>query len=208
MKYASLGISVVDLDTGEEVFSYDSQRALSPASSMKVITTSTGLMLLGADFKFKTEIQYDGNISEDGILDGNIYIKGFGDPSLGSAKPEGTLTYQGISKLFAEKIKEKGIKEIKGKIIGDESYYQSPPLPASWQWEDLGNYYGAGVSALNMNANTYFISFQQKTSLNTIPKVVNIQPHLPNINIQNEVKTAARGTGDNCYIFGSPYINT
>ncbi len=208
MKYASVGVSVIDLDTGKELFSHDADRALSPASSMKVITTATGLMILGENFRFRTEIQYDGNISEDGILNGNIYIKGFGDPSLGAGKPEGTLGYEEVNKLFVRKIKEKGIKKISGKIIGDESYYQSPTLPASWQWEDLGNYYGAGVNALNINANTYFLDFQQRTNPGARPKVMNIEPYLPNIHIINEVRTAARGTGDNCYIFGSPYTNT
>ena len=84
MRGASFSLIIKDLQTGENVYAYDIDRQLSPASVLKIVATSTALDILGEDYRFPTSLQYDGSI-KDGILDGNLYIKGSGDPSLGSS---------------------------------------------------------------------------------------------------------------------------
>ena len=84
LKYGVSSVCVIDVVSGKVLAEHNSKMGLTPASSMKVITTSAALHYLGRDFKFKTELQIDGNIDADGTLNGNLYIKGFGDPTLGS----------------------------------------------------------------------------------------------------------------------------
>ena len=86
MEGASFSLMVKEVETGRTLFAYDTLRQMTPASVMKTVTTATALELLGADYRFPTAIERDGGI-EQGHLRGNLYIKGSGDPSLGSAFP-------------------------------------------------------------------------------------------------------------------------
>ncbi len=202
---ALISISLIDIETGSLLGEHQSDMSLVPASSMKVITTATALAVLGKDFKFKTELQYDGEILKDGTLKGNIYIKGFGDPTLGAEKPEGNIPYVQLMSEWATKIKALGIRKIEGKVIGDASAFEYAVLAPTWQWNDIGNYYGAGASGLNINANTYELEFKQNPQLNGRPAVNTVTPNIPNLYLINEVVSAGRNSGDNCYIYGAPY---
>jgi D-alanyl-D-alanine carboxypeptidase/D-alanyl-D-alanine-endopeptidase (penicillin-binding protein 4) len=207
MKHASISMTVMDVETGKIISSHQPNLSIPPASSMKVITTATALAILGKNHKFKTELQYDGSII-NGTLQGNIYIKGFGDPTLGAELPKGNMEYKELMLQFVSAIKALGIQKIEGRIIGDGSYYNTESIPDSWQWNDIGNYYGAGVNGLNINANTYELSFRQNASLGKAPKVERTVPSLYNALFVNEVTSASKGSGDNCYIYGAPYQNT
>ena len=81
VKHGSLGLAVVDTADSEILFLYNGHESLKPASSLKAITTATALSLLGPDFTFQTVLSTDGDLSDDGLLEGNLLIKGGGDPS-------------------------------------------------------------------------------------------------------------------------------
>jgi len=76
VKYAGMGVCVLDLESGEVLGGNSMNESLTPASSLKVVTTASALGILGSDFRFKTELQYDGEIGNDGTLKGNLFIKG------------------------------------------------------------------------------------------------------------------------------------
>ena len=101
------------------VFAYDTIRQADPASVMKTVTTATALEILGEDFRFPTTLEYDGSI-DNGLLKGNLYIKGSGDPSLGSAHfaPDHKRFLQ--EWIFA--LKKVGIHKIQGAVIADGKY--------------------------------------------------------------------------------------
>ena len=80
MKGATFSIVVKDLQDGKTLYSYDTDRLVSPASVLKTVATATALEILGEDYRFETTLEYDGTIRE-GVLNGNLYIKGCGDPS-------------------------------------------------------------------------------------------------------------------------------
>ncbi len=204
-KNASVGVAIIDQNTGELVAGHNNNLALIPASSLKVLTTATMLELYGSDYQFKTEIQYDGTISPEGILNGNIYIKGYGDPSLGSHHVDAAEKIDVVLSKFAAAIQQAGIKEITGKIIGDGTYFSTRTNGDTWLWEDLGNYYGASVWGLNFHENLFQLTFQQNPKLGSIPKIKSIKPEVPNLMLVNELKSAERGTGDNAFIFNAPY---
>ena len=207
-KYGGISVSILDVESGKLIAGHQSNLGTTPASSLKVITTAAALHYLGEDFRFKTELQHDGDIDEQGTLHGNLYIKGFGDPTLGSHHFDKAEKLETVMAKFSKAVKDAGIKKIDGYIIGDASYFGTDVVGHKWLWEDLGNYYGAGAHGLNIQENMYFIEFQQTNQLGATPKVIDIKPTIPNLLLLNEVKSDVKGSGDNAYIFGAPYAYT
>lgn len=207
LRYAGISINVTDTKDGKILGSYNPELSLVPASSMKVITTAAALKMLGDDFTFKTFLEYDGEIS-NGTLDGNLYITGQADPTLGSPNLESTKDLDDITNIFLEACRKKGIQKVEGHIVGDGSYLPSQVNCPTWQWDDLGNYYAGGIWGLNFHENLYFLEFQQIGKLGGQPKINRIYPEVPNLKIENEVVSAEAGSGDNAYVFGAPYNYT
>ncbi len=205
LQHASVSISVLDLALERQVAGYQSMKSLIPASSLKVLTTASALSILGTDYRFKTEIQYDGHIDDNGVLSGNIYIKGYGDPTLGSDQIEGVPELEDIMERFRLSLQRKGIREIKGYIIADATHFESAANAPTWQWNDMGNYYASGVFGLNIHENFYYLKFRQTSRLGAIPTIAKVQPYVKELILVNEVTSAGSNTGDNAYIFGAPY---
>ena len=208
MKHAGLSVAVVDIASNNVIKGHNEDLVLTPASSLKVVTTACALQVLGPEFQFKTELQYDGAIDADGVLNGNLYIKGYGDPTLGSHHFEKVKNMEEVMNEFVNAIKSEGIKKVNGKIVGDASYFGSAVNGRSWLWEDLGNYYASGAWGLNIHENLHFLELQQVSGLGSQPKFNKIDPYIPNLMFVNELKSAAKGSGDQAYIFGSPYAYT
>ena len=106
LQNANVSLLVKDLSTNETLYEYRSKNSITPASTMKVVTTSTALELLGPDFRFETKLEIDGNISPDSVLNGNLYIRGGGDPTLGSDK----LGDKDFFPKWIEAVRNAGIK--------------------------------------------------------------------------------------------------
>jgi len=204
-RYANVSLSVIDIESNTLVAGYRPKKVLVPASSLKLLTTLTGLHVLGSDFTFETELYYSGTIREDGTLDGDIILKGGGDPTLGSKKFENNLSFNALLSSIAQAIISSGINCINGNLVMDESAYDSYPIAPSWQWNDLGNYYASGAWGININENQYYIHFNNKTKIGARPKIKNIFPHVPKLDLSNEITIDSAGTGDQAYIFGGPY---
>ena len=204
-KYGQIGFSFRSAD-GKIIHESNANKSLIPASNLKLLTTATALKILGSDYKFETKISYDGEIN-NGILNGNIYIQGGGDPTLGSDRIDGNPDYNQLIALWVQKIKAAGIKKITGTIIGDQTIFDKNLIPDQWIWTDIGNYYGAGASGLNINENLYKIYFKPGKSSGDTTTVIRTEPSMPFLSFDNTVKTAVAGSGDNAYIYGSPYTN-
>jgi len=204
MSHASVSICVLDVETGETVGNYQAKKSLTPASSMKVVTTGAALAILGEDYKFKTMLQYDGSVDEAGTLKGNLYILGQGDPTLGSSEFEAADPLDVLLPKFYEAIQKVGIKKIEGRIVGDASWLGTQGSGSTWAYEDLGNYYGAAAMGLNIHENMYFLSLQQNPKLSAPPKVKKVEPQIPNLLLMNELTSGPKDSGDNAYIFGAP----
>ena len=201
------GLSVVDAGTGEEIYGYNSNKSLKPASSLKSVTTATALSILGPDFKFETLLEYDGFIDEDGTLQGNLYIKGGGDPTLGFERFKAVASYKEILKIWAEAVKKLGIKKINGCILGDDTVYETAMVPNKWMWEDIGNYFGAGASGLNLHENKYSIQFSSGKKKGDPTNIIGVYPPQKGINFINEVRSGEVGSGDEAVIYAAPYTD-
>jgi D-alanyl-D-alanine carboxypeptidase/D-alanyl-D-alanine-endopeptidase (penicillin-binding protein 4) len=201
-KYGHIGFSLRAAD-GKIIHEFNGDKSLIPASNLKLLTTGTALRILGENFRFETKLVYDG-VVKNGTLKGNLYIVGGGDPTLGSERIPGNLNYTQLFSFWTEKIKEAGISKIEGSIIPVNSIFEKNSIPDGWIWSDIGNYYGAGVSGLNINENFYKIFFKPgKVGEGT--QILRTEPTIPNIQFDNQVKTAAAGSGDNAYIYGGPF---
>ncbi|NJL14643.1 MAG: D-alanyl-D-alanine carboxypeptidase/D-alanyl-D-alanine-endopeptidase [Microscillaceae bacterium] len=197
-----LSFSLAKVETGEELLALNAQKMLNTASVMKALTTASALALLGKSYQFATHLEYDGQI-EAGVLKGNLYIKGQGDPILGSSlRPDQDLAR--ILAVWSEKIRQAGIRRIEGHLIADESAFAPGLSPAAWLWGDMGNYFGAPAGAINVLDNTYKLYFRPG-ALGQPAQIVKTEPQIPEIYFFNEVKTAGPDTGDQASISGAPY---
>ena len=147
MKHALVAIHVVNSRSGKVVYSYNEDVGLAAASSQKVITAATAYELLGQDYRFKTTVGYSGVI-KDGTLDGNVFITSYGDPTLGSNRYAATKSEVFIKKVI-EQLALNKINNITGAIFIDQANFSLQPTPGGWIWDDIGNYYGAGLFGFN-----------------------------------------------------------
>lgn len=199
--HATVSALVQNVKTGEIVFELNSGKNLVPASIQKLITAAAALELLGPEYNFSTTVGYTGIIDSSGVLDGDIVIHGGGDPSLGSMEfPE---FYDGFIDKWLAEIKKTGIKEVKGRVITDDSYYDYNPVPPKWLWEDAGNYYGAGVYGLSLYNNVSEIHLK---TTNGAPVITGIYPPESRIQLSNQL--VASGISDYGYVFTAPYSAT
>ena len=155
LRYASVGVTVVDLDSAKAVAGYRADQSNITASTMKTVVSSAALGLLGPHFRFETPVYLEGEVRE-GCLYGNIIVKGMGDPTLGSVflPCQANIVDEIIAALRAQ-----GINKIEGEIICDDSYYGFPYYDEDWDVGDLAYDYGAAVHALNFHDNLVKVSY-------------------------------------------------
>ncbi|MBC7720900.1 MAG: D-alanyl-D-alanine carboxypeptidase/D-alanyl-D-alanine-endopeptidase, partial [Pedobacter sp.] len=203
LKHASLSLYVVESKTNKVVFDYNSQLGLAPASCQKIITSVTAFELLGNSYQYKTELGYDGTI-EDGILKGNLHVVGHGDPTLGSWRYNATKDSVVLDN-WINAIKKAGIKKIDGNVYFDGGKFSYQPLPGGWIWDDIGNYYGAGTWGLNWHENQYDLVLQPGKNEEDNVDILQTKPILQRVFLKPNIKTGKKGSGDNGYIYLSPY---
>jgi len=141
------GVQVVNVLTGEEVFARNADEALVPASVMKVLTGAVALRELGPGYKFSTYLSTDAELDGEGTLTGDLYVQGFGDP---------TLVTEDVWRLVYD-LWLAGVKRIDGNVIYDDSFFDRERLIDGWRKEvDLANgpAYFAPLGALSVNFNT------------------------------------------------------
>ncbi len=206
VKHSGWSLYVVDMVTGQPVLAHNQHLSLTPASVQKLVTTISALMILGPEYRYVTTIQYDGHIDHQGVLRGNLYIKGSGDPSFGSSRMNDSSTLTKVSDHFLRSLQAAGINHIEGHIIADGTAFDASMIPHKWLWEDLGNYFGAGSSGLTINENEFTVFFNAGPMVGAPAEIEEIQPHMHELVFVNEVTTGTRGSGDQVYIFGAPYI--
>lgn len=204
LDHATISVYAVNTKTGEVVLQIDENRSMIPASCLKVVTTAAALHLLGPEFRFKTELALQGEIKK-GVLYGNVIIRGGGDPCLGSERVKSALPWDKQIERWRQAIESQGIHEIRGAVIGDASLWERAQAPSSWLWEDLGNYYGAGASALTFHENMYTLTFKPGKEVGAAAILDRVSPMMPELCVHSEVVTGPVGSGDGACIYGSEY---
>ncbi|MCE5174881.1 MAG: D-alanyl-D-alanine carboxypeptidase/D-alanyl-D-alanine-endopeptidase [Bacteroidales bacterium] len=199
-KHASVGICVLDLASSKMVMNLNAQRCMEPASVVKLITTSAALEILGPDHRFETRIEYSGSIV-NGILEGDLWIRGGGDPSLGSRHVDGNP--EAFMEEWVQAVKLAGIRTVNGRILADATLFDDEPVSPYWLWEDLGNYYASGIFGIAVFDNSYQLTLRSGES-GSQPEIVSVKPALPELKFENHL-IAASNNKDSAYIHGAPY---
>ncbi len=198
---ASVGLLAVS-PQGDTLADMNSGRLFIPASNMKLITTGLALDRLGSGYTFDTRIGFTGKI-EGGILNGDIYIVGGGDPTLASDDSIAA----GTDELFREWtgiIRKAGIRQIEGHIVGDDRFFDiGMPEDRTWQWDDCGTYYGTGISGLNFYENIQSFHVSAGAHTGDPVTVTAGYPVCPWMKISYDCYTAEAGTGDRLYYYTS-----
>lgn len=152
MRHASVGVCVMKVSTGRVLTGYNEHIAFTPASLTKIVTAATLLQLYPDTARWYTRVGYTGYIDNDGVLQGDIVIRGCIDPSLANdyaLRPTGAFL-----DTIVEAVSWAGIRSVAGNIVADASLCATE-TSSQWLAEDLGWYYGAGCYGINYKGNSY-----------------------------------------------------
>ena len=169
------GIKIIDADNKKELYSFNCDQAMMPASNMKVVTTAAALKYLGSDYEFKTKI---------GLSGGDLVIVGSGDPLLGDKKTD--AKYGRVSGWIfddiAAALKEKNVTSIKH-ILADTTIFDDVRVNPNWPVDQLNRWYACEVSGLNYYSNCIDMTVKVE---NSMPRVF-ISPATSYVQIENQV---------------------
>ncbi|MEP7195123.1 MAG: D-alanyl-D-alanine carboxypeptidase/D-alanyl-D-alanine-endopeptidase [Saprospiraceae bacterium] len=172
---SSISICLLNATNGKHVASFDKKRKLIPASTQKLISCATALMVLGDSFSYVTPFEFIGRFDKDSIFKGNILIRGVGDPSFGSGILNEANSINKIADQLTIALRNNGINKIIGKILVESDFIHNIAENPEWLYFDIGNYYGTGVYGFNVLENSAKISIEKKAQSNVI-QITNVYP--------------------------------
>ncbi|QRR01234.1 D-alanyl-D-alanine carboxypeptidase/D-alanyl-D-alanine endopeptidase [Dyadobacter sandarakinus] len=207
LRSGTLALSVKSVRENQPVAAFNSEKSLPSASTLKLVSTATVLSVFGGDYRFQTFLESDGQVKGDSLL-GNLYIRGTGDPSLGSDRFKGYLSTSALLDRWVAAVKKAGVRVITGRVIPDASYFDGLTVASTWIWGDIGNYYGAGVEGLNINENLYRARFRPGAEPGDPAAFLGIEPDIPYLQLTSQVTTGERGSGDKTIFYGNPLSNS
>jgi serine-type D-Ala-D-Ala carboxypeptidase/endopeptidase (penicillin-binding protein 4) len=199
--HGTLSMYVVESNSGKVVFEKNAQTGMAPASVQKIITSVSAFELLGKDFRYKTYIGFD-STDKNGQPQGNLVISGTGDPTFGSWRWKQTSDDRNLGSISSA-LKRAGKDDV-GRICIDDLFFSYNPIPDGWIWQDIGNYYGAGARGFNWNENQFDIVLSSPATIGDKTKIVSSNPDLTR-SITNLVTASSKESGDNAYIYSTPY---
>jgi serine-type D-Ala-D-Ala carboxypeptidase/endopeptidase (penicillin-binding protein 4) len=202
---ASWSFYAVDVSTGERYRGVNEHLALVPASTLKPFTSGAVLSILGSHYRFRTDVCVGGKPDSAGVLHGNVYLIGGGDPTLGSDRFGPAVSIDTLFLRILQALHLQGIVTINGSVIGDGSVFGPMPVIPSWQYEDIGNHYGAGAFGLSVHDNRITYIFEPGRRAGDPVRLVGTRPEVPYMQVVNEVTTGPRGSGDRVNVYGGPF---
>jgi D-alanyl-D-alanine carboxypeptidase/D-alanyl-D-alanine-endopeptidase (penicillin-binding protein 4) len=195
---ANWGLLVADRDTGQTLYSLNSDHFFAPASNAKLIVTAMALATLGPEFHFRTTLESDGTLGPSGKLSGDLILVGRGDPDLSNRifPFAGEFARQGpADTVFAQMVDAavaKGLREVDGDIVADDSYFPYDPYPEGWTVGDLFFDFGVPVSAITFNDNVVSIQIQPGARRGD-PALITTRPAVALATLGHQVTTGPAG---------------
>src|SRR5438034_7029490 len=190
------GLLIVDAESGETLYEQNADKYFLPASNMKLFTTALALAKLEPEYRFHTTLETRGTISSEGVLGGDLALVGHGDPNLSNRKFPYELKEEfdgppekAIVEL-ADALVAKGVKEISGDVIGDDSYFPRERYPNGWEIDDMVWEYGAAISAIVVGDNTVALTLTPGEQASN-PVQGTVTPATPDFTVVNDVVTSA-----------------
>jgi serine-type D-Ala-D-Ala carboxypeptidase/endopeptidase (penicillin-binding protein 4) len=203
------GLLITDADSGEALYSQNADSLFTPASDTKLFTTALALATLGPNYQIRTTIETPGALDQNGVLRGDLVLVGRGDANLSNRKfpfdkkveREGAPE-KAISEL-ADAVVVHGVKQIVGDVIADDSMFRSERFPDGWSVDDMLWGYGAAVSAIAVNDNTFTLDLLPGDR-DGAPVSIAIDRQTDFYEIENSVRTIARGTEEKLAVAREP----
>lgn len=182
---SDIAMQIVDVESGDEVYAWDADAALVPASTMKIVTSAAALRSMGPTWRFHTALLRDGEVNDEGVLEGNLYVRGTGDP---------TLVVEKLWKLLVD-LETEGVVEIDGDVVLDDTYFSDGPMIPGWRKKvDIANgpAYFAPVGALSLNHNALSLVIAPAAEVGEPPR---LQLETPSalVTFDNQLTTVAAG---------------
>ena len=196
---ADWGVQVRSMVSGDDLVHLNSGRRYMPASNLKLLITAVALDRLGADFRWRTTVMADGAVDTAGVLDGDLVLRGSGDPTISNRFWPSVQS--GWDSLAAQ-VEAAGISRIRGRLLADNSLFKAPYLADGWGWEDLSWWYAAPASPLSYNDNTIDVQVWPDRTVGKKPRV-EVKPENSPFTIANLASTVARRV-DSRLIIGRP----
>ncbi|MFY9822980.1 MAG: D-alanyl-D-alanine carboxypeptidase/D-alanyl-D-alanine-endopeptidase [Thermoanaerobaculia bacterium] len=195
-KAREVGVSIVQLDTGEAVFSYNPQEPRVIASNSKLFTTSTALEALGPGFQFETRFLMRGTVAE-GVLRGDLGVVGSGDPQI-SGREYGGDPFA-VFRPWAAALRDRGVRRISGDLYLAHGLFEALTIHPHWPRDQLAEWYEAPVSALSFSDNCILVRVSPGRTAGQ-PAVVETVPPLPIFRVDNSTSTRAKRRGTKLYV--------
>ena len=191
------GAMVVSLTTGDTLFARNAGLSLNPASTLKLYTTALAFDHLGPDHRFTTDVLRSGPIA-NGILTGNLIIRGGGDPALSRRYFDGDGN--GPMRALARQVADAGIRRVLGDVIGDDRAFEPKPVPDGWLQRYLHASYAARVSALSLNENLVHVVVTPGRAGQA--GAVRLEPATTAFTVRNAATTRAKSRGAQVTVTG------
>jgi serine-type D-Ala-D-Ala carboxypeptidase/endopeptidase (penicillin-binding protein 4) len=195
------GVLVTDAATGEVLYARNEGNFFAPASNAKLFTTALALATLGPNHRTHTTLAASGTIDGSGVLNGDLILTGSGDANLSNRVfpyekgPERKGPPEKALADFADAIAARGVKEITGNVVVDDSLFQPERFPSGWAIDDMQWSYGGAVSAIVVNDNTFTIELWPGDREGE-PARVDAGLASDYYTVENSVLTTARGTAE------------
>ncbi len=190
------GLLIADAATGETLYELNAEKYFVPASNMKMFTTALALAKLGLGYRFRTTLETRATISAEGTLSGDLFLVGRGDPNLSNRKfpydlkEEFDGAPEKVLAELADALVAKGVKEIAGDVVGDDTYFPRERYPDGWEIGDMVWQYGAAISAIVVDDNTVTLTLTPGVVAGD-PVVAEVAPATPDFQVENGVLTSS-----------------
>lgn len=192
-------------ENGDILESIQPEKAIIPASNQKLMTSAALLDYFGSDFRFETPIYGDGYLNEN-IWEGNLIIKGSGDPSISGDLYEGDRYH--VFRNFLNQLKEAGIEHIEGNLMADVSLFDTQYYPKGWDWYDMSFYYGVQISPLSFNNNAVDLEVFAEGEIGSVPEIRWFPDSTAYVHFINQQEITLPGTGYDEYYQREMGMNT
>ena len=184
----ALGVVIVEVESGRDVYSYNADTPRIPASNTKLVTSAAALDRLGPGFFFETEILARGEL-DDGTLRGELAIVGGGDPNISGREHFGDS--YGAFRLWIEALREAGVERLAGDLFLVHGLYDDERIHPDWPRDQLTRWYEAPVDALSFNDNCVLVKVRPNGGPGR-PAEVEVVPDLPIFDVESTAVTAGR----------------
>ena len=185
------GVEVRSTRSGRILYARNAEKNFKPASTLKVVTTAAALDAFGPDARFRTTVETAGRLDDKGMIVGDIYLVGGGDPNLSGRFTQGRATVP--FEQLASQMAAAGVRRVEGRVIGHEGLFAGDRRGEDWSRGDLVWCYGAEVSALSLNDNCVDVT-AAPAEREGDPVVVAASPRSSYYRIVSSATTSARGT--------------